>query len=200
MSGQLIGASFDVSQFLAARRNLGILANRLPMFQQRAIGTLQRKLPVEARRDIQREYSLSARRISKDLGVRVRGPEFTLTGYFRGIGLRNFQARQTAAGVTSAVFLGQVRSLRRSAFLATLLPSNPHVAKRIGEKRKMRKGNYIGEMRQHLQTQYGPTVAQMLRKGRRPERLADFARGVLADEIERQIEGYAKGRPIPGAN
>jgi hypothetical protein len=59
--------------------------------------------------------------------------------------------------------------------------------RREGEKRRMTRGNYVGQLRQPLVIEYGPSVAQMLRKGRRPERLVEFARGVLRSEVERQL-------------
>jgi hypothetical protein len=199
-----ISASFELDGALTVSRNLGILASRLPLFQRRAIGTLRRRLPVEARRDIQDEYNISAGRVAKDLRSAVTAEGVTLTGYFRGIGLRNFGARPTQKGVTASIFRGQ-RRLRTGAFLAPLFrgsaaSGNDQVVRRGSPKREMTAGRYKGRLREPLVTQYGPTVAQMLGKGRRPERLADFARGVLRDDIERQIEGYAQGRPIPGAD
>lgn len=199
-----IGVGFDISGALAASRNLGILADRLPLFQKRAKGTLVRRLYTEARRDIQREYNIGARRLAQDLRTSQTADGVKVTGYFRGIGLRNFAARQTAPGVTYSIFLGK-RSLRESTFFAGLKQGgaeggNLHVVERGSPKRLMTAGRYKGKVRAPLVTQYGPTAAQMLRKGRRPERLADFARGVLRDEIERQIESYTNGRPIPGAD
>lgn len=198
-----LGVSFDLQGALSVSRNLGILADRLPLFEKRALATLRRRLFTEARRDIQAEYNLAANRIAKDLRTRAAGGTVTLTGYFRGIGLRNFAARQTRKGVTSSIFLGR-RSLRPGAFFTSLFrgkgeSGNEQVSKRGAPKRKMTAGRYKGQLREPLVTQYGPTVAQMLGKGRRPERLADFAKGVLRDEMERQIFSYTKGKPIPGA-
>jgi hypothetical protein len=41
-------------------------------------------------------------------------------------------------------------------------------------------------------------VAQMLRKGRRPERLVDFARGVLGSEVDRQLAALARKSAATG--
>lgn len=199
-----LGVSFEMDAALSVARNLGILASRLPLFQRRAIGTLRRRIFTEARRDIQLEYNLGALRINKDLRTKQTPNGVTVTGYFRGIGLRNFSGRQTGKGVTSSIFLGK-RSLRPGAFFAGLkrggaAAGNEQAVKRGSPKRLMTEGRYKGKIREPLVAQYGPTVAQMLSKGRRPERLAEYARGVLRDDIERQIEGYAKGRPIPGAD
>lgn len=187
---------FELQGALKFSRNLGLLSSYLPWMQKRAIQTLRRRLPVEARRDIQAEYDIAAGRVRQDLRIRDVADGLVLTGYHRGIGLRNFRARQVRVGVTAAPFRGR-RSLRAGAFFAGLNQGNQQVVKRVGPKRKMTAGRYIGKMRQPLETQYGPSVSQMLRKGRRPERLADFARGVLRVELERLLSYYEGGRPLP---
>ena len=197
-----IALGFDLQGALAAQRNLGILAANLPLFQKRAIGTLRRRLPVRARRDIQDEYNIGMDRVNKDMAVRDTPQGLKLTGYWRGIGLRNFSAKRTRKGISSVIFRGR-KDQDDGAFFARLLgggAGNLHVVERFGPKVEMQAGRYKGKRRQKLQVLYGPTVAQMLAKGRRPERLAEYARGLLGDEIERQIEGYTKGRPIPGAD
>jgi hypothetical protein len=149
---------------------------------------------VQARRDIQAEYAIAAGRLNKDLGVGNIAGGLRLTGYFRGIGLRNFAARQTRPGVTAAVFRGK-RTLREGTFMAPLLGGGVQVVRREGEPRLMTKGRYAGKKRQPLVVEYGPSAAQMLRKGRRPERLVDFARGVLASEVDRQLARSHAGPP-----
>lgn len=191
--------NMELEGALAVSRNLGILSDRLPLFRKRAIGTLRRKIAVEARRDIQKEYNIRAGRARKDISVYGTGEGLRLIGHWRGIGLRNFSGRQVRKGVTAAILRGR-RSLYPGAFMATLLGGNVQAVSRFGPKRTMTKGRYQGKKRQPLAVEYGATLAQMLAKGRRPERLAEYARGVLRDEIERQIEGYARGRPIPGAD
>lgn len=188
--------NFELQKALEVSRNLGLLRSYLPWMQKRAVQTLRRRLPVEARRDIQAEYDVPAGRVRQDLGTREIPDGLRLTGYFRGIGLRNFRARQTRRGVTAAPFRGR-RTLREGAFFAGLNSGNQQVVKREGPKRRMTSGRYIGKMRQPLETQYGPSVAQMLRKGRRPERLAEFAAGVLRSEVERLLAYYEGGRPLP---
>lgn len=197
---------FDLQGALAASRNLGLLASSLPAMQKTAIATLRRRLPVEARRDIQREYNIPADRVRKDLDVRDTSTGIKLVGNFRGVGLINFGANETKAGVTARVFKGGSRTLKPSAFFATLGGSNVHVVERVGGnvkpvyKRVMKRGRYAGKLRQPLQTLYGPTVAQMLRKGDRPQRLADFAAQTLQKEIARLIEVWSGGKPIPGSD
>jgi hypothetical protein len=117
-----------------------------------------------------------------------------LVGRFRGIGLRNFAARQTRRGVTAAVLRGK-RSLREHAFLGVGVNRNAQVFRREGPKRVMQQGRYAGKQRQPLVAEYGATAAQMLAKGRRPERLIDYARGVLAAESDRLLRLAAASTP-----
>ncbi len=166
------GVQFDVRAALAASRNLLTLSRTLDQVERRAIGTLRRRWPVEARRDIQSQYALPAGRINQDLKFRESANGVRLTGAFRGIGLMNYGARQTRQGVSYAIFKGQ-RRVERGAFLARLRNGNTQAVKRVGKARLP------------IQTLYGATVAQMLRKGDRPERLADFAVGLLGAEFER---------------
>lgn len=193
MSGQMTVIKADIKGALAASRNLAALSGSFEYIQNQALVGLRRRLPVEARRDIQREYRIKASRINKHLGLKVSRQKFTLTGYFRGVGLRNFSARKVAAGVTYAVFKGVGRSLRPGAFIGTGIGSNAkHVFKRKegAAKRLVKSGYNAGRKKQPLETQYGATPAQMLRKGERPARLAEFARGYLKKEIERLLDVY----------
>jgi hypothetical protein len=182
----------DLDGALTASRNLAALASRLPELHARAVGTLRRRLPVQARRDIQAEYQIGARRIAQDLQARPTEDGVRLVGRFRGIGLRNFGARQTRRGVTAAVFRGK-RSLREHAFLGVGVNRNAQVFRREGPKREMKQGRYAGRRRQPLVAEYGATAAQMLAKGRRPERLMDYARGVLSAEADRLLRAAEGG-------
>ena len=163
------------------------LPSKITAAQVRALSTLRRRWPVLARRDIQTEYALGARRINQDLRVRRTSSGLELVGAFRGIGLRNFAARQTRAGVTATIRRDE-RNLRESAFLATLLSGNRHAVRREGKKRPMTAGRYMGKRRQPLVVEYGPTVAQMLRKGNRPQRLAGVGLRVIEDELRRLLD------------
>lgn len=193
------GATIELQGALAASRNLAQLRDQLPWLQKRAIQTLRRRLPVQARRDIQQEYNLRAGRINQDLAARIDDQGIRLTGHWRGIGLRNFAGRQTRKGVTAAILRGR-RSLHPSAFMAPLLGGNVQAVSRQGTKRVMTQGRYKGKLRQPLAVEYGATVAQMLAKGRRPERLADFAAGVLSAELERLFESRYGRRDAPTPN
>lgn len=185
MSGKQT-VTFELQNALAVERNLGALSGRLGKIQGVAIKGLRRRLVPEAKRDIRAEYNIPAGRIGKDLSATEFPSSVRLKGRFKGIGLINFAARQTLKGVTYSIFRGR-RGLLDGAFIATLPGGNVQVMERSGAKRLMTRGRYVGKLRQPIHTQYGPTAAQMLRKGRRPERLVDYAVGFLGDEVRRLL-------------
>lgn len=192
------GRSIELQGALAGTRNLAALRSQLPWIQKRAIQTLTRRLPVQARRDIQGEYNIRAGRVTKDLSVGVTRERVRLIGHWRGIGLNQYGARQTRRGVTASIFRGQ-RRLYAGSFMARLLGGNLQAVERSGEPRVMKAGRYKGKRRQPIATLYGPTVAQMLAKGRRPERLVDFAAGVLRVEVDRLFTSFYKRSASPGS-
>ena len=185
-------AEFDVQAAAAARRNIMALTREAEKIEQRAIGTLRRRLPVQARRDIQQEYAIKADRLRKDLKVRETPHGLTLLGEWRGIGLLNFAGtRLTRKGVTASPIKGR-RRLYPSAFQARLLGGNTQIVQRKGAARPMKAGRYQGRRKQPIETVYGPTAAQMLAGGRRPYRLAEFSQQILLAEIERLQKMYSK--------
>ncbi len=187
---------FDLTGALQVTREMDGLTDQIRWMQKRAMQTLRRRLYTQARRDIQTEFNIKAGRVTKDLRTNVVGDLVTVTGYFRGIGLSNFGARQTRKGVTYTFYHGRGRTLAPGAFMAPLLSGNRHAVIRYGAKREMTRGSYVGQLRQPLSTEYGPTVAQMLASKGRPERLADYAAGVLRDEMQR-IFNVRYGRKPP---
>lgn len=210
VKNEAISLNFELKGALEVSRSLGLLTRDVDKAQKRAISTLRRKLPVQARRDIQAEYAIKAGRVKQDLTAFETSTGIKLRGYFRGIGLRNFGARdlrKSLGGVSYEIFRG-IRRTRPHSFNTNLLKGKPkaggnertgnlHVSHRKGDPRVMKFGRYKGKVRQPIVTDYGPTVAQMLRKGRRPERLADFARGVLNDEMQRLLAYAIQGQGTP---
>ena len=160
------------------------MSREIPKVVARAASTLSRRIPVEARRDIQTEYALTASRINKGLSARSTGATVELVASGAGIGLVEFGARQSRAGTSVQVRVGNRKTIK-NAFIAVGLGGNSQVFRRVGEKRKMRLGNYTGRIKQPIENQYGPSIAQMLRKAGREDRLADFAKQILSDEIDR---------------
>lgn len=200
--GQVTGVGFDIRGFEEARRAPSLLLDRMPWFQERAIQSLYRALPVEARRDIQAEYNIRAGRVREHLAVRyLDGDGARLGGvrlygqWKRGIGMMQYPGtRQTRRGVSYSVYHG-VRKVEEGAFIARLLAGhrlseNEHVAVRYGPRVEMKAGRYKGKKRQRIATVYRSTVAQMLARGRRPERLAEWATRYVGGEVKRQVASY----------
>lgn len=201
--GRATGVGFDLSGALQVQRDRGLLADRLPWLQERAIRTLARRLPVEARRDIQAEYNITATRVRNHMYARAysegsaRLAGVRLVGQWkRGIGLLNFSGRQIRKGVSYSVYRG-VRRVEVGAFIARLRGGNVHAVQRYGQKTWKRtytdrKGRQRTRMDQPIEVLYRSTIAQMLAKGRRPERLLDYSRNFLQQEVERQLQVYLR--------
>lgn len=142
----------------------------------RAVGTLLRRLPVAARRDIQDEYNLTAGRITPFLSARRGEGYVELVGQKRGIGLINFSGRwggRKTEGAVATVRRSEGASVYGGTFIANLRSGNRQIVERETKKRLP------------LRTLYGPSIAQMLRNAARRERLADIAQEIGAAEMDR---------------
>lgn len=206
-------AIVDLSGLRSALEFARAAPGRVEQVLQRTRSTLSRRLVVEARRDIQTEYALPAKRISEGLRARPIAEGVELTGSARGVGLINFRVRggQRGKPVQAAVRKDEALSDRPGAFVARAPngamqvfvrasfrfrsyggPGNyRNAAFRVGapEKRETNQGRYAGTgiKREPLDVLYGPSVAQMLRRPERIDRLNDFSRRIVRDEIERQF-------------
>ncbi|MGO1069726.1 hypothetical protein [Lysobacter sp. CA199] len=169
----------DANPVLDAVTRVSQLPTKVALAQRRALGTLRRRWPVIARRDIQTEYALSARRIRAGLSVRTTREGIELVGVARGVGLANFGARQIKQGLSYSALRGR-RGVRRSGF-RTRYRGTPIAYVRTpisGDKRVPRTP---------VLRLYGPSLAQMLRKGDRPERMGQAGLNVITDEIDRLL-------------
>lgn len=176
-----MGLSVDLSGLLAIRNDLAQAPRAATQVMRRARATLVRRLPVAARRDIQTEYALKAARVMAGLAVRNDGDAVVLTGKKRGVGLIEFAGRwggRKTAGASAQVHVGAGRTMRPGTFIAVGKNLNRHIFARapLG-------GGRAGRL--PLMTQYGPSIAQMLRRPGRADRLADFAQSILAAEVDR---------------
>lgn len=180
------GFSFDISGDLDAAKRMGDSARDVLRVQRRALSTLRRRLPVVARRDIQTEYNIKAARINQDLRASFVSDGIKLVGRSHGIGLINFGARQTRTGVSTSIKKGK-RTLEEHAFIAPGLGGNRQVFMRTGIKRRMQKGRYAGRIREAIEALYGPSVAQMLKHGERPQRMEQAADQIIEKELDRLL-------------
>lgn len=182
-------ATIDLSPLRSASAFVGKRAADADKVVQRARATLARRLLVEARRDIQTEYALNATRIRSALSIRTDGDTVELTASGRGVGLVNFP---NTGGRRRKEFRVEVkrgegkRPWDDGTFVAPGINGALQAWVRDPKgKREMKAGRYKGKERQPLLKQWSVTVAQMLRRPDRRERLADFAQRILAAERDR---------------
>lgn len=157
---------------------------------QLARGTLRRRLPVEARRDIQQEYNIKARRVSDGLTARTVENGVELRASAAGIGAIEFSGKwrgRKSPGATWVPHKGGGAKTQPGTFIAGMLGGNKHIVERSGAPRVMTKGRNKGKRKQPLAVRYGPSIAQMLRRPARGEHLADYAQTILSAEIERLL-------------
>jgi hypothetical protein len=153
------------------------LPARILQAQKRALGTMRRRLATEAKRDIGAEYNLRAGRIAAGLVVRNQSDGVALIGRSRGINAIEFRATwsKRMKGARFAIKRGGDRSAHDGSFIATGKSGNRLVFERSGDKRLP------------IRSVYGPSIGQMLKHGRRPERLAEFAIRILEAEQRRLL-------------
>lgn len=170
--------SVELTGALDAAQQLSTVPGRIVQAQKRALGTVRRRLATEAKRDIAAEYNLKAGRIADGLNVRNQSDGIALIGRARGINAIQFGAtwsRRMKGGARYSIKRGGDRGGRDGAFIATGRSNNRLVFERTGDKRLP------------IQAVYGPSVGQMLKHGRRPERLAEFAIRILQAEQQRLL-------------
>lgn len=178
----------ELTGALDAMQGMQATPSRIVLAQKRALGTVRRRLGTEAKRDIGAEYNLKAGRIAEGLDVRDTADGIKLIGRSRGVNAIQFGAtwsRRMKGGARYSIKRGGDRGGRDGAFIATGRSGNRLVFERGGKGAVLNKnGNYP---RLPLAAVYGPSIAQMLKHGRRPERLAEFAVRVLQSEQQRLL-------------
>lgn len=186
-------ADIDLGGLLALDQRLARLPADLKRTLKRVRGTLLRRVPVEARRDITDEYNLKARRVSRDLRARGVADGVELRGRDRRIGVIEYGARWRRGQPGGATWQfrrdGGREAYDPGAFIAAGLSGNRQVFIRSGAPRRMTRGRYIGQVRQPISAQYEGSVAVFLRDEARRGRLVDFAQQTLAAELDRLLPG-----------
>ena len=197
LAAELTGA-VDAAQGLSA------IPARIVQAQQRALATLRRRLGTEAKRDIQAEYNLTAGRIAAGLVARSTPDGISLVGKARGINAIEFGAtwsRVTGHGLVATVSKRKFTAIRYRGVLKGDAALGARFAIKRGKPADVHAGSFIatgkngarlvfersGKPRLPIQGVYGPSVGQMLKHGRRPERLVDFALRTLQAEQARLL-------------
>ena len=162
----------------------------------RAVSTLKRRLPAQAKRDIGAQYTLPSRQIGSRLRCKGDSTSVTLTGLGRAQTLIKFKAKQTAAGVTAQVEKGAAINIPH-AFIQV-----PRGAPGAGPQvmiRNAASGSLPGKVVDiavvdHNRHGYpiivlgGPSVADMLRDPGREDRLSAFVQQAFSYEVDRLAE------------
>jgi hypothetical protein len=194
----------ELTGALDAMQDMQKIPARILLAQKRAIGTVQRKLPTEGKRDIGAEYNLLAGRIAEGLNARVASDGISLVGKARGINAIQFGAtwsRITGSGLVATSSRRHFTAIRYRGRLRGDSKLGAKFAIKRGAAPTVHAGSFIargkngallvfersGAKRLPLQGVYGPSVGQMLKHGRRPERLVDFAIRTLQSEQVRLL-------------
>lgn len=208
----------DLAGALDAMQQMQAIPARILLAQKRALGTLQRSLGTEAKRDIGAEYNLRAARIAQGLVVRNMDDGIKLAGRARGINAIEFGAtwsRVTGHGVVATSSRKKFTAVRFGSRLRGEAALGAKYAIKRGAPRVARADSFIargkngallvfeeqvnqpkyrpasGYNKNHLvyrlQGVFGPSVGQMLKHGRRPERLVEFAIRTLQREQKRLL-------------
>ncbi len=163
----------------------------------RLIGTLKRRLPAQAKRDIAAQYNLPATKIGSSLRCTADDTSVTLTAVGRPQTLSNFGPRQNAAGVAVQIEKGKTTQIDH-AFIRV-----PAGAPGAGPQVLIRDAMFSIDADPNVQDIAiidhnrhgypivllgGLTVADMLRAGDREARLGDFVKQTSDAEIDRLIE------------
>lgn len=184
--------SIEITGPLQVAADLAKWPDRARQIQQRAIATMRRRLLTEAKRDIGREYKLTAGRIAKDLSARNTEDGVVLLGKHRPVNAIEFGAswsRRRGKGARYTFFRGASTRVRDGSFIGTGINGARLVFSRVTTEPKhlVMSGTNKGKMKQSLRGRYGPTIADMLKKAGRPQRLGDFAVQILDAEVDRQL-------------
>lgn len=199
-------ASFavELSGALDTAKALSEVPARILRTQKLALATLRRRLGAEAKRDIGSEYNLRAARIAQGLNVRNDADGIRLIGKSRGINAIEFGARWTrvrSSGVVATTSRANRTAIRFGGRLRGDTGLGARWAARRGDVPSVHAGSFIahgkngavlvferaGKKRLPIQGVYGPSIGQMLKHGRRPERLAEFAIRTLQAEQQRLL-------------
>jgi hypothetical protein len=196
--------SVELTGAIDAMQQLDMIPARILEAQKRALGTLRRKLGTEAKRDIGAEYNLLAGRIAAGLVVKPTTDGISLVGKSRGINAIEFGAtwsRMSRGGILATSSRSLHTAIRFGAKLRGDASEGAKFAIKRGQARTAHAGSFIargkngvllvferaGKKRLPLQGVYGPSIGQMLKHGRRPERLVDFALRTLQSEQVRLL-------------
>jgi len=156
----------DLAGVKLLAQKLADAAKDAPLALERALTDIARAGNTEAKRAAAAFYNLPSARIAQDLKSRKDGGSVIVTGARgeRGPLLLSYGATQNSAGLAVKVIKANGRKTIRGGFIANGLSGGPVSFLRAGDKRRMRAGRNVGQLKQPLRALRGPSVANMLQK------------------------------------
>lgn len=169
----------------------------------RSIRAAAERVRTQISRDVRQRYNIKAGEIGNAVTLRAvnRDGELSRLLVYTGgrLSLRKFGARPRVVhsgnrklrGVTVQVLKSEGRKIVKGGFLAKGLNAKDDTPEQIfqrdGDKRKMKKGHYIGQMRQPIRKLTGPSIPTMVANKAILAKINDTATDVLNKEFTRQM-------------
>lgn len=182
-----MGAVFDTRALSADVRLLRLQSDAFARIKSRVATALQRRMPPQAKRDIGAEYNLAASRIAKGITTTRRSDGIELVGSGRQVGLVSFGARwggRKTPGAVVEVIRGKGRKTIAGAFIRAPGGRAGATGPQVFQRATI---NGRRAPRYPLVRVPSVTVAQMLKKDGRRERLDAYAAEVAAKEADRLL-------------
>jgi len=140
-------------------------------------------------------YNLAEKRVTQDLTVKpIEGYTYSIIGRKRkrGPSLISYGATQNATGLAVTVIKSRGAKRIPSGFIRRGIgrgeaDGNVLAFIRVGSKRKMKAGRYVGQTRQPIKALYGPSVADMLTNNDVYNPIKARFVTVVSDELAKRI-------------
>jgi hypothetical protein len=176
--------TLDIGAALRAARQVDGLARGIPRMQQRAIGTLRRRLQPEAARAVPARFNVAPRDVRARVNVTLEGRDtVALIGSGVPLPAHLFGGEyggRLSPGASWQVLASGPRKIRPGTF----------VRKRDRKGKIMtRAADAFGQRVQRLpiKTVYGPSVGAMLLSDTVGQKLGEFGARIMDDEVARLI-------------
>lgn len=157
-----------------------------------AINKVLRMCRTEANRMLRESYRLTKADIDKVMSLKLSSNS-SLVGELRVGGQRfklyAFPSRQLKAGVKITITKGAPKTLPHR-FIQNMQSGHTGIFERKGDKRRMTKGTYKGQLRQPIVELMGPSVAQLFASKKIIGRLQALVKEKLPDTFAHEFEYY----------
>jgi hypothetical protein len=190
--------SLDQQQLTAVQDTLGFIKNGTNRATMRAANVGAARAKAEAGRQLKALLTAPAKRITDSLRVSKRATLSDTSAVFtdegKAIKLVYFNHdgsmfRSDSGGIIADIFkMGGNPLQLKHGFLAKMQSGHIGIFTRKGPKRRMMRGNYVGEIKQPIVEHFGPNAATALEKTPgKIQYLMDYAMGKFIFELDRQV-------------